>query len=127
MSSFIIKLIKVCLDLNSIDGKVLKSFLIGLFEGSVMDGYITQAISTDYISVKTAIQGLIGRSAEQQPEVKAARAEQHRVDALAKVNMAIKHIEQCELCGQKDHLGSVPDCPDPHVCTRRTDGGQQTE
>ena len=34
----------------------------------------------------------------------AARADQHRVDALVKVSMAMKRIEQCQLCGKKDHL-----------------------
>ena len=54
------------------------------------------------IPVKTFVQGLDDRSAEQQQLAKAKAAKAERT--LAKVNMAITHAEQYQLCGKKSHL-----------------------
>ena len=99
VGGFVNKLVKARLALGSIDDAVFRSFLISSFEGSVMNGYIKQVKNTDGISAKTIVQGLIDRSAELEQKAKATKAEK----ALAKVNMAIKHIEQCQLCGKKNH------------------------
>ena len=101
VSGFVNKLVKARLALGSIDDAVFRSFLISSFEGSVMDGYIKQVKNTDGISAKTIVQGLIDRSAEQEQLAKAKATKAER--ALAKVNMAIKHVEQCQLCGKKGH------------------------
>ena len=55
VSGFVNKLVKARLALGSIDDEVFKSFLISSFEGSVMDGYITQVKNTDGISAKTVV------------------------------------------------------------------------
>ena len=49
--------------------------------------------------MKTIIQGLINQSAEQEQLAKAKAKATKAECALTKVNMAIKHAEQCQICG----------------------------
>ena len=53
--------------------------------------------------MKTIIQGLINQSAEQEQLAKAKAKATKAECALTKVNMAIKHAEQCQICGKKGH------------------------
>ena len=80
-------------NLDSISDDVFKELLTTAFKDSPVDGYITQVLNTDGMPVQTIVQGLIDRSDGLRDKSVAAKADK-----------AIQQIEECQLCGDRDHM-----------------------